>query len=90
MGIFHALSGKKKCIPYDLLVCYQHYDVPVVSGHGGLSRSGMPALSPSAADVSITMGNTPLDKSLMEQIRETEGVDKVFGRMEMGRSFCFL
>src|SRR5699024_10758471 len=28
-------------------------------------------------------GNTPLDKPLMEQIRETEGVDKVFGRMEM-------
>ena len=43
----------------------------------------MPALSPSAADVSITMGNTPLDKSLVEQISETEGVDKVFGRMEM-------
>ena len=46
-------------------------------------NQGMPALSPSAADVSITMGNTPLDKSLLEQIRETEGVDKVFGRMEM-------
>lgn len=29
------------------------------------------------------MGNTPLDKSLVEQISETEGVDKVFGRMEM-------
>mgnify|MGYP000098186078 FL=1 len=46
-------------------------------------NQGMPALSPSAADVSITMGNTPLDRSLVEQISETEGVDKVFGRMEM-------
>lgn len=44
---------------------------------------GMPALSPSAADVSITMGSTPLDKSLVEQISKMEGVDKVFGRMEM-------
>ena len=51
-------------------------------------NQGMPALSPSAADVSVTMGNTPLDRSLVEQISETEGVDKVFGRMEIaGLSF---
>ena len=29
------------------------------------------------------MGNTLLDKSLVEQIGKMEGVDKVFGRMEM-------
>lgn len=30
----------KECIPYDLLVCYQYYDVLVVSSNGSLSQSG--------------------------------------------------
>lgn len=45
-------------------------------------NQGMPALAPSAADVSITRGSTTLDRVLIEQIGELEGGDKVFGRME--------
>ena len=83
MGIFHALSGKKNvflmtCSFAISIMMFLSFQVMVV-----FLNQGMPALSPSAADVSITMGNTPLDKSLVEQISETEGVDKVFGRMEM-------
>ena len=83
MGIFHALSGKKNvflmtCSFAISIMMFLSFQVMVV-----FLNQGMPALSPSAADVSITMGNTPLDRSLVEQISETEGVDKVFGRMEM-------
>lgn len=83
MGIFHALSGKKNvflmtCSFAISIMMFLSFQVMVV-----FLNQGMPALSPSAADVSITMGNTPLDKSLVKQISETEGVDKVFGRMEM-------
>ena len=83
MGIFHALSGKKNvflmtCSFAISIMMFLSFQVMVV-----FLNQGMPALSPSAADVSVTMGNTPLDKSLVEQISETEGVDKVFGRMEM-------
>ena len=83
MGFFHALSGKKNvflmtCSFAISIMMFLSFQVMVV-----FLKQGMPALSPSAADVSITMGNTPLDKSLVEQISETEGVDKVFGRMEM-------
>ncbi len=83
MGIFHALSGKKNAF---LMTCsfavsimmFLSFQVMVV-----FLNQGMPALSPSAADISVTMGNTPLDKPLVEQIGGIEGVDKVFGRMEM-------
>ena len=83
MGIFHALSGKKNvflmtCSFAISIMMFLSFQVMVV-----FLNQGMPALSPSAADVSITMGNTLLDKSLVEQIGKMEGVDKVFGRMEM-------
>ena len=83
MGIFHALSGKKNvflmtCSFAISIMMFLSFQVMVV-----FLNQGMPALSPSAADVSITMGNTLLDKPLVEQISKMEGVDKVFCRMEM-------
>ena len=74
MGIFHALSGKKNvflmtCSFAISIMMFLAFQVMVV-----FLDQGMPALSPSAADVSITMGNTPLDKSLVEQISETTGL----------------
>ena len=83
MGIFHALSGKKNvflmtCSFAISIMMFLSFQVMVV-----FLNKGMPALSPSAADVSITIGNTLLDKPLVEQISKMEGVDKVFCRMEM-------
>ena len=43
---------------------------------------GMPALTPSAADLSVTMGSTALDRTLVDQIGAMDGVERVFGRME--------
>ncbi len=82
MGIFHALSGKKNvflmtCSFAISIMMFLSFQVMVV-----FLNQGMPALAPSAADVSITMGSTPLDRALIEQTGEIEGVDKVFGRME--------
>ena len=83
MGIFHALSDRKNlflmtCSFAVSIMMFLSFQVMVV-----FLNQGMPALSPSAADVSITMGNTPLEKSLVKQISEIQGVDNVFGRMEM-------
>lgn len=82
MGIFHALSGKKNmflmtCSFAISIMMFLSFQVMVV-----FLNQGMPALAPSAADVSVTMGATPLDRMLIEQIGEIVGVDKVFGRME--------
>lgn len=67
MGIFHALSGKKNvflmtCSFAISIMMFLSFQVMVV-----FLNQGMPALSPSAADVSITMGNTLLDKSLVDR-----------------------
>lgn len=83
MGIFHALSDKKNvflmtCSFAISIMMFLSFQVMVV-----FLNQGMPALAPWAADVSITMGSTPLDKTLVEQINEIEGIDKSFGRMEM-------
>ena len=43
---------------------------------------GMPALASSAADVSVTMGNAPFTRTVIEEIGRIDDVDKVFGRME--------
>lgn len=42
----------------------------------------MPALSPSAADVSITAGNNSFSRTFIQEISNIDGVDEVFGRME--------
>lgn len=82
MGIFHALSGKKNvflmtCSFAISIVLFLSFQVMVV-----FLNQGMPALSPSAADVSITMGTSYLDKALVQEINSLDGVDKVYGRME--------
>lgn len=82
MGIFHALSGKKNvflmtCSFAISIMMFLSFQVLVV-----FLDQGLPALAPSAADVSATMGATPLDKSLVTQISEIDGVDNVFARME--------
>lgn len=82
MGISHALSGKKNvflmtCSFAISIIMFLTFQVMVV-----FLNQGMPALAPSAADISITMGSTPLDPVLVEQIGTIEGVDTVFGRME--------
>ena len=82
MGIFHALSGKKNVF---LMTCSFAISIMMFLSFQVLVTfldQGMPALAPSAADVSITMGNTPLDKTLSEEINSIDGTDKVFGRME--------
>ena len=82
MGIFHALSGKKNVF---LMTCSFAISIMMFLSFQVLVTfldQGMPALAPSAADVSITMGNTPLDKTLSEEINSIDGTDRVFGRME--------
>ena len=82
MGIFHALSGKKNVF---LMTCSFAISIMMFLSFQVLVtflNQGMPALAPSAADVSITMGNTPLDKTLSGKINSIDGIDKVFGRME--------
>ena len=82
MGIFHSLSGKKNVF---LMTCSFAISIMMFLSFQVLVTfldQGMPALAPSAADVSITMGNTPLDKTLSEEINSIDGTDKVFGRME--------
>lgn len=82
MGIFHALSGKKNVF---LMTCSFAISIMMFLSFQVLVTfldQGMPALAPSAADVSITMRNTPLDKTLSEEINSIDGTDKVFGRME--------
>ena len=82
MGIFHALSGKKNVF---LMTCSFAISIMMFLSFQVLVtflNQGMPALAPSAADVSITTGNTPLDKTLSGKINSIDGIDKVFGRME--------
>lgn len=82
MGIFHALSGKKNIF---LMICsfaisimmFLSFQVMVV-----FLNQGMPALSPSASDISVVSGATLFDRELVQQISNIVGVDKVFGRME--------
>lgn len=82
MGIFHALSGKKNvflmtCSFAISIMMFLSFQVMVT-----FLDQGMPALAPSAADVSITMGTKSFDRALSDKIGRTDGVDKVFGRME--------
>lgn len=82
MGIFHAMSSKKNvflmtCSFAISIVLFLSFQVMVV-----FLNQGMPALSPSAADVSITMENSYLDKALIQEINSLDGIDKVYGRME--------
>ena len=82
LGVFHALSGKKNlflmtCSFAVSIMMFLSFQVLVV-----FLDQGMPALSPSAADVSITGDGAPLDTALADQLRQTAGVARVFGRME--------
>lgn len=82
LGVFHALSGKKNlflmtCSFAVSIMMFLSFQVLVV-----FLDQGMPALSPSAADVSITGDGAPLDRSLADRLRKTPGVAHVFGRME--------
>lgn len=82
MGIFHALSGKKNvflmtCSFAISIMLFLSFQVMVI-----FLNQGMPALSPSAADVSVTVGSNPLNKAIISKIQNIEGVNNVFGRME--------
>lgn len=82
LGIFHAVSNKKNvflmtCSFAISIMTFLSFQVLVV-----FLNQGMPALSPSAADVSITMENRPLDRALTGEIGKLDGVEKTFGRME--------
>lgn len=82
MGIFHALSGKKNvflmtCSFAISIMMFLSFQVMVV-----FLNQGMPALSPSAADLSVTMGSSTLNKGLIDEIGSINGVENVFGRME--------
>lgn len=82
LGVFHALSGKKNlflmtCSFAVSIMMFLSFQVLVV-----FLDQGMPALSPSAADVSITGDGAPLDRSLADRLRKTPGVAHVFGRLE--------
>lgn len=82
MGISHALSGKKNvflmtCSFAISIMLFLSFQVMVV-----FLDQGMPALSPSAADLSIIMGSSTLNEKLIDEIGSIDGVDKVFGRME--------
>lgn len=82
MGIFHALSGKKNLF---LMTCSFAISIMLFLSFQVMVEflnQGMPALSPTAADVSIAMGAVPLEGTLISKIREIDGVDRVFGRME--------
>ncbi len=83
MGVFHALSGKKNlflmtCSFAISIMLFLAFQVMVV-----FLDQGMPALSPSAGDVSVT-APAGLEASLIEEIKAIEGVDRAFGRMEYG------
>lgn len=85
MGIFHAVSGKKNlflmtCSYAISIMMFLSFQVLVV-----FLGEGMPALTPSAADLSVTMGGTALDRTLVDQISNMDGVERVFGRMERAR-----
>lgn len=82
LGVFHALSGKKNvflmtCSFAVSIMMFLSFQVLVV-----FLDQGMPALSPSAADVTVTGNDVPLDTALADKLRQTAGVARVFGRME--------
>ncbi len=82
MGVFHAVSGKKNlflmtCSYAISIMMFLSFQVLVV-----FLGEGMPTLTPSAADLSVTMGSTALDRTLVDQISAMDGVKRVFGRME--------
>ncbi len=82
MGIFHALSGKKNlflmtCSYAISIMMFLSFQVLVV-----FLGEGMPALAPSAADLTVTMGGTALDRTLTARISAVDGVQRAFGRME--------
>lgn len=82
MGIFHALSVKKNMF---LMTCSFAISIMMFLAFQVMVTfldQGMPALAPSAADVSIAMGATSSDRTLSDEISKIDGVDKVFGRME--------
>lgn len=82
MGIFHALSGRKNAF---LMTCSFAVSIMMFLSFQVMVTfldQGMPALAPSAADVSIAMGAASLDRTLSDEISSIDGVDKVFGRME--------
>ena len=81
MGIFHAVSGKKNlflmtCSFAISIMLFLAFQVMVV-----FLNQGMPALSASAADISV-VADAGMEPSVVEEIVKLEGVDKVFGRME--------
>lgn len=81
MGIFHALSGKKNvflmtCSFAISIMMFLSFQVMVV-----FLNQGMPALLPSAPDISITGGGL-LNRALTEEIGRMDGVENTFGRME--------
>ena len=83
MGVFHALSGKKNlflmtCSFAISIMLFLAFQVMVV-----FLNQGMPALAPSAGDVSITSA-TGIEPLVIEEMEAIEGVDLVFGRMEYG------
>ena len=82
MGIFHALSGKKNLF---LMICSYAISIMMFLSFQVLVvflGEGMPALTPSAADLTVTMGSTALDRVLTDQINALNGVERAFGRME--------
>lgn len=83
MGIFHALSGKKNvflmtCSFAISIMMFLSFQVMVV-----FLNQGMPALSPNAADVSATAGDTAFQRTLVQEINKLDGVGQAFGRMEV-------
>lgn len=83
MGVFHALSRKKNlflmtCSFAISIVLFLAFQVMVV-----FLDQGMPALAPSAGDISvITVAG--LEHSIIEEIEAVKGVNRAFGRMEYG------
>lgn len=82
MGIFHAASGKKNLF---LMICSYAISIMLFLSFQTLVvflEKGLPALAPSAADLTVTMGGAALDRALAAQISAVGGVERVFGRME--------
>ena len=81
MGVFHALSGKKNLF---LMTCSFAISIMLFLAFQVMVAfldQGMPALAPWAGDVSV-IASAGLEPSVIEDIREIEGVKRVFGRME--------
>lgn len=80
MGISHAFSGRKNMV---LMTCsfalsislFLAFYVCVI-----FLNQAMPSLQPSAADLSITAGEYPLDSGLINELETIPGVETVYGR----------